>query len=59
MDVDQQWKCKKSYIHIVLSKHVVILNYFRIIVLCQWFADGGVLSPKEQWTACSYIVSIH
>ena len=48
MDVDQQWTCKKSYIYIVLSKHVVILNYFRIIVLCQWFADGGVLSPKEQ-----------
>ena len=47
MDVDQQKTCKKSYIHIVLSKHVVRLNYFRIIVLCQWFADGGILSPRN------------
>ena len=59
MDVDQQRTCKKSYIHIVLFKHVVRLNYFRIIVLCQWFTDGGILSPREQWTAYSYIVFIY
>ena len=47
MDVDQQRTCKKSYIHIVLFKHVVRLNYFRIIVLCQWFTDGGIFPQKN------------
>lgn len=38
---------------------IVRLNYFRIIILGQWFATGVILSPRGRWVMCGYIVGRH